>query len=44
MGNGTLHELKRDSFGRRADWGWAFITEQPWMSIVEQSERGGQAD
>ena len=40
MADGTLGDLKRDGFGRWAEWGSGFISEGRWISIVEQSERG----
>ena len=37
---GTLDALKRDGFGRWAEWGAGFISEARWIAIVVQSDGG----
>lgn len=38
---GTLDALKRDGFGRWAEWGAGFISEARWIAIVVQSDEQG---
>lgn len=38
---GTLDALKRDGFGRWAEWGSGFISEERWIAIVVQSDEQG---